>query len=108
MYINMANPLLLQWLLYTDKVLGVLSKAHSLQSSCELDDDIMTENVLIIHLVLSFLSFSKNTKSSPNISRYGPKVRTCRAFTVLFTGHNGWPPSEKSRAKLGSELLFLK
>jgi hypothetical protein len=34
----MANPLLLQWLLYTDKVLGEISKAHSLPSSYELKE----------------------------------------------------------------------
>ena len=50
----MANPLLLQWLLYTDEVLGVLSKAHSLQSSCELGDDIVTDHILIIYLVPLF------------------------------------------------------
>jgi len=47
----MANPLLLHRLLYSDKVLGVLSKAHSLQSGCELGDDVVTEHVSIIYLV---------------------------------------------------------
>ena len=50
----MANPLLLHWLLYTDKVLGLLREAHSLQSSCELDADIVSEHVLIIYVVLLF------------------------------------------------------